>query len=78
MKEIYDEGLTDEAWNAAEARVRKKHVREERSRLRRLGRIRDKTIPTPLVPDPNGHIKCVGGQTYGFGHSTEYKGGASK
>ena len=76
MKQISDEGLTEDVWNAAEARVRKRSIRRERNHLRRIGVIRDQTMPTPLVPDPNGHIKCFGGQTYGFGHSTEYKGKA--
>lgn len=73
IKEISDEGLTDEQWNAAENRVRRRQVRKEAMHLRRVGRIRPFAIPTPLIADPNGPIKCVGGQRYSIGHETTYK-----
>ncbi|QDP50584.1 MAG: hypothetical protein Tp1125DCM00d2C21254131_25 [Prokaryotic dsDNA virus sp.] len=72
MKEISDDGLIDEAWNAAENRVRRSQIRRERDRLISLGRIRRKTEPTPLVPMKDGHIKCIGGQTYGYDHSSTF------
>lgn len=64
IKEIAKEGLTEAQWRDFERRT----LFNERRRLLKAGRIRYKTIPTPLVPDPDGHIKCTNGKTYGFYH----------
>lgn len=71
MKEISDEGLTEEVWQAAENRGRKTAIRRERLNLLKSGVIsyKGRTVkygcdPTPIVAHPEGHIKCVGGQRY--------------
>lgn len=74
IKEISNEGLTDEVWDAAEARVRRRQVRQEAMHLRRMGRIRPFAILTPIVPSKTGHIQCVGGQRYTVGFETTFKG----